>query len=156
MIDSLPVLSPVVNRLYELVQQGPTDFEITILPSATNVESEGDNDNDDQQVLLSLDQSLVLVEGKYLGMDGRSLPWITRAIRKDYKNIKKAILSMNENENKNLLLQQLYQVTLCLMLVNPDHSTAWADRRRCLLGLSLDWALELEFVTLLMTQHSKA
>jgi hypothetical protein len=137
-------VSPVVDRLYGLIQSGPTDFEITILPSSST-------SDDDQADKLSIEASLVLMEGKYLGLDARSLPWITHTIRKDYKTLKKEGLPESEDLLKNLLM-----TTQCLMLVNPDHSTAWADRRRCLLALSGDWNLELKFINLLMTQHSKA
>lgn len=68
----------------------------------------------------------------------------------------------------------LRTVTSCLLLVNPDHSTAWADRRRAVHGLlegseateaeaevrrgdnARWWHQELDFLDLLMTQHSKA
>ena len=154
--------SVVVEKLSGFLQQGPTDFEITILPTATtNVESK----------MLSIDDSIVLVDGKHLGLDARSLPWITREIRRDYKRIKQQQLQhplCTTTNNPELLLQ----VTSCLLLVNPDHATAWADRRRCTLTLTQNekedtqnvtdkgdhtyWHQELKFLNLLMTQHSKA
>lgn len=139
-------VSPVVEKLHDLVQSNAMEFEITILPSASIT-------NDDPKHQLSLAESVVLMEGKYLGLDARSLPWITRTIRKDYKTIKKNGFPELDDD---LSLRKLLMITQCLMLVNPDHSTAWADRRRCLLALSGDWYQELKFINLLMTQHSKA
>ena len=157
-------LSPVVQKLHEYVQEGPTDFEITILPTVMTNEMETDE--------LGLDESLVLMEGQFLGMDARSLPWMTRVIRKDYKALKKAMLiaaaadeesstsasssgAMSEIKN-NALHSQILMATNALMLVNPDHSTAWGDRRRALIATSGDWVREMQFLNLLMTQHSKA
>ncbi|CAJ1967566.1 unnamed protein product [Cylindrotheca closterium] len=162
-------LSAVVQKLHDYVQQGPTDFEITILPTVMTKEMETDE--------LSLDESLVLMEGQFLGMDARSLPWMTRVIRKDYKALKKkAILldaaagaaandgsstsaSSMTDVNNNALHHhhsQILMATNALMLVNPDHSTAWGDRRRALIATSGDWVREMQFLNLLMTQHSKA
>ncbi len=95
-----------------------------------------------------------------------------------------------------VLWTALHRTTSCLLLVNPYHATAWADRRRALhvlAGLTLEegrpdiggrptksaaapsvpagapsshhhdddrrrrrWEDELDFLDLLMTQHSKA
>mmetsp|Transcript_41126 Transcript_41126/g.99097 ORF Transcript_41126/g.99097 Transcript_41126/m.99097 type:complete len:161 (+) Transcript_41126:35-517(+) len=155
-------LSPVVQTLHEYVQEGPTDFEITILPTVMTNEMETDE--------LSLEESLVLMEGQFLGMDARSLPWMTRVIRKDYKTLKKTLLSAAAANNADettsasagnttdihALHSQILMATNALMLVNPDHSTAWGDRRRALIATSGDWVREMQFLNLLMTQHSKA
>jgi hypothetical protein len=148
-MPSLSPLSPVVNKLHELVLIGPTHFEITILPLSKA--------NDESTTELSLEDSLIVVQDKFLGMDARSLPWITRAVRKDYRRVKENLASSDYTAPSSLLIhKQLLKITTCLMLVNPDHSTAWADRRRCLIQLSNDWNFELDFVNLLMSQHSKA
>lgn len=153
-------LSPVVQKLHDYVQKGPTEFEITILPTVTTNEMETDE--------LSLEESVVLVEG-HLGMDARSLPWMTAVIRKDYKSFKKTLLKASvaasdesstsaskAAEDVDALHSQILIVTNALMLVNPDHSTAWGDRRRAIIATSGDWVREMQFLNLLMTQHSKA
>ena len=133
--------SKVVRLFSGLLAQKPTQYEITILP---------DHESYDGTPLL--ETSLVLVEGRYLGLDARSLPYITKEIRQDY-NLQKQRFGCT-----NALLSSLS----CLLLVNPDHATAWADRRRSLLQsfhISNDhgiWNDELQYINLLMTQHSKA
>lgn len=153
-------LSPIVQKLHDYVQKSPTEFEITILPTVTTNKMETDE--------LSLEESVVLVEG-HLGMDARSLPWMTAVIRKDYKSLKKSLLKASASasdesstsaskaaEDINALHSQIQMATNALMLVNPDHSTAWGDRRRALIVTSGDWVREMQFLNLLMTQHSKA
>jgi len=60
------------------------------------------------------------------------------------------------------LTSRILDTISCLLLVCPDHSTAWADRRRALLGDDasvIDECFlqrELDFCNLLFTQHSKA
>jgi len=133
--------SKVVGRLSELLARKPTQFEVTILPDhASYVGSP------------SLETSLVLVEGRYLGLDARSLPCITKEIRQEY----------NLQKQRFGCTKALLSILSCLLLVNPDHATAWADRRRSLLQsfhISNDngiWHDELRYINLLMTQHSKA
>jgi hypothetical protein len=136
----MPALSPVVERLSGFLDQQPTDFEITILSGS-----------DETKRQLSVDESIVL-HGQHLGLEARSLPWLTQAIRQDYKRLR------NSKESGILLT-----ITSCLLLVNPDHATAWADRRRCLLKQQQEqsnngggWKNELKYLNLLLTQHSKA
>jgi hypothetical protein len=139
--------SKVVLHFCGLLAQKPTQFEITILPTSSD-RSESDG-------ALSLEESLVLVEGTYLGLDAKSLPYITKEIRQDYKQRK-------ERSHVSGHTDGLLSTLSCLLLVNPDHATAWADRRRCLLKssrISQDhklWNEELHYINLLMTQHSKA
>lgn len=159
-------LPPVIERLSGFLNQGPTTFEITILPIQST---------EDER--LSVDDSIVLVEGQHLGMDARSLPWITREIRQCYKLQKRQLRQQQQDstttikkkkKNEDIAsFRNLLTVTSCLLLVNPDHATAWADRRRSLLHFGGDddnyddkyddcWRRELTFLNLLMTQHSKA
>jgi hypothetical protein len=149
----MPSLDPVVAKLSGYLQEGPIHFEITILPSNNN---NNNNDTNDEDKPLTLEESLVLIEGQHLGLDARSLPWMTRDIRQAYWQCRRAHLANNTPSQEDGLLT----VTSCLLLVNPDHATAWADRRRCLLLLGNDdkhsWPSELAFLNLLMTQHSKA
>jgi hypothetical protein len=139
----MPALSPVVERLSGFLEQQPTDFEITILSGS-----------DETKRRLSVDESIVL-HGQHLGLEARSLPWLTQAIRQDYKRLR------NSTKESGMLL---LTVTSCLLLVNPDHATAWADRRRCLVNQQQQqqgnngggWKNELKYLNLLLTQHSKA
>lgn len=143
-------LSDVVNLLSTFLEERPTEFAITILPIHRE-------ENIDEENKLALEESIVLVEKKYLGLDARSLPWITRTIRKDYRNLKRYVApAVITDVSKR---QKLFMATSCLLLVNPDHATAWADRRRCLLMTKENhdrWQDEIQFLNLLMTQHSKA
>jgi len=78
------------------------------------------------------------------------------------------------------LEERLWQVTKCLLLLCPDHATAWSDRKRIIFRMQgrknkgsmatenveksnvsdmdeLDlWQREIQFLNLLFTQHSKA
>jgi hypothetical protein len=142
-------LSKVVLHFSGLLAMKPTRFEITILPGGSPSNEDG---------TLKLEDSLVLAEGTHLGLDARSLPYITKAIRQDYKQHKHRWYGASGNRDDAALLSTLS----CLLLVNPDHATAWADRRRSLLQhflISKDhsiWNEELQYINLLMTQHSKA
>lgn len=153
MVD-LAVESPVVRKLASLLAERPSNYEITILPTSSASTEER----------LSLEESLLLIEGEHLGLDARSLPWMTQEIRACYKQLRKEV-GLKEP-------QTILAVTACLLLVNPDHATTWADRRRSLLrivdhqqktvdnddgdSISKLWRDELKFVNLLTTQHSKA
>ena len=151
--------SAVVDRLSSLLAQGPTHFEISILSGDSGCA------DDSKAKILPLDESLVLVDGRYLGLDARSLPSMTREIRQQYKRLKLSLDSDSSGGEDSTTWSRAFLNTLsCLLLVNPDHATAWADRRRCLLQSyemsenesNLVWTKELDFVNLLMTQHSKA
>lgn len=165
----------VVTKLSSLLEQGPIHFEITILPGLSSSSANDEDDEDPKkspQLVLSLAESLSLVEGRYLGLDVRSLPWMTQEIRQTYRQQKKLFTGTHNDDTESAALRNvtlsLMQTIDCLLLVNPDHATAWADRRRCLLRLvvkqstkegrcsSMFWKKELDFVNLLMTQHSKA
>jgi hypothetical protein len=145
--------SPVVQRLVGLLKQEPTDFEITILYSDLPQRKPASIEDVD------LEQSILLAEG-HLGLDARAFPFLVREIRNDYKQCKQG-----KETNHELMMDS----TACLLLVNPDHATGWADRRRSLLRLSNSdtnnssndgpicwWRREHSYLNLLMTQHSKA
>lgn len=144
------ISSSLVTHLCRLLTQNPSQFEITILPVVSLSEDDGGGGSSSAQ--LSLEDSIMLVEETYLGLDARSLPWMTREIREEYRKQK------HKGEHSEIFLSTLS----CLLLVNPDHATAWADRRRCLLQISGEneshpcWRQELQYINLLMTQHSKA
>lgn len=146
--------SPVVQRLVGLLKQEPTDFEITILYSDLPKRKPASIEDVD------LEQSILLAEG-HLGLDARAFPFLVREIRKDYKQYKQ--------KGKETNHERMVDITACLLLVNPDHSTGWADRRRSLLRLSSSsdkhsskdgpifwWRQEHSYLNLLMSQHSKA
>jgi hypothetical protein len=150
--------SPVVQRLVDLLKQEPTDFEITILCLPEELAKQPKSD------LPNLEHVILLAEG-HLGLDATAFPFLVREIRNDYKQYKK----QGTKTNPELMVD----ITACLLLVNPDHATGWADRRRSLLRLSSNsatnnsskddggrsccwWRREHSYLNLLMTQHSKA
>jgi hypothetical protein len=166
----------VVNRIFVFLDQNPSDFAITILSGGNDDKGIAENLS-----VSSLLESVVLVDGKHLGLDARKLPWVTRLLRQAYKAQKSRILQhqlkkTNSEEEWRVNWKNLYTTTSCLLLVNPDHSTVWADRRRSVLGMMMlpstydvnplcenstqqiikIWSSELDFLDLLVTQHSKA
>jgi hypothetical protein len=156
--------SPVIQRLTNLLKEEPTHFEITILSSSVSSEEEGANEKNSAGRAALLIVSIVQHE-RHLGLDARALPWMTREIKQEYKALRKRFTSGSKasetKEQSSSRQMMMLDATACLLLVNPDHATAWADRRRSLLHLetslnSFCWTKELAFVNLLMTQHSKA
>jgi len=181
-------VSQVVIHFSKLLIQKPTQFEITILPTEELEEIPSSRPvkttTEIPMTISLLEKSLVLVDGTYLGLDARCLPIMTREIRQEYQKLRKQQqqqqqqnLISNNDDGQSLLLM----VLSCLLLVNPDHCTAWADRRRILTkcyqerrrrrlhdgsnsSSSSDddddcdeiWMEELQYINLLMTQHSKA
>lgn len=129
---------PVVQRFMELLDQRPTEFDIAILS-----EKESENVQD----------AIVLQSDTFLGVNALNLPYLARDVRHDYWECRKK-------------KETLENVTKCLLLLCPDHATAWADRRRHLLRLLDDTTSskqrqealrdELDFLNLLMTKHTKA
>jgi hypothetical protein len=117
----------------------------------------------------------------HLGLEARNLPIIARVLRKAYRQAKKK----NQNASSPLSAaekEELFHIASCLLLIQPDHATAWADRRRYLLSLQNHeiqtlafgfqrdndeeenekdalcflWSQELDYLDILVTQHSKA
>jgi hypothetical protein len=159
--------SPVIQRLTSFLKEEPADFEIAILSSNVSSEEEGANENNNSITgrAALLEVSIVQHE-RHLGLDARALPWMTREIKQEYKALRKMFktsgkASETKEQSSSRQMMMMIDATACLLLVNPDHATAWADRRRSLLHLetflnSFCWKKELAFVNLLMTQHSKA
>mmetsp|Transcript_11302 Transcript_11302/g.26874 ORF Transcript_11302/g.26874 Transcript_11302/m.26874 type:complete len:704 (+) Transcript_11302:1-2112(+) len=170
----------IIDLFHQFLVQSPSDFSITILPSTVPVEN-ATTKSSETEPLLSLDYSIVFVDG-HLGLDARSLPWITRELRKAYKKLRqdkhvhqysRDLDDDDNDETKSVgaaaAASKIIKTTECLLLVNPDHSTVWADRRRALLR-TLDnsctqksndrqwgvWKNEIQFLDLLFSQHSKA
>ena len=75
-------LSAVVDKMSGFLQEGPTAFYASnnYLYSCTTSTS---NER------LTIDESIVLIDGKHLGLDARSLPWVTWEIRYDCRQCRK-------------------------------------------------------------------
>jgi Protein prenyltransferase alpha subunit repeat len=153
--------SLLVDRLSELLDTNPTDFDITILPPRTTTQAEEGDD------------PWILQEG-HLGINATDLAWLARDFRHAYRMACRRQKNNNkddkDNDKDDLML---LKVTRCLLLLCPDHATAWADRKRALLKLQENhpqqsssqqqqqqhqqkWNKELQFLNLLMTRHTKA
>ncbi len=101
----------------------------------------------------------------HLGIHAPHLPMLARDFRTEYFSLRCILRNCVDSDKianipEWLFLRKL-DATTCLLLVCPDHSTAWADRRRVLLGGgdSIDEVTlgrEFDFLNLLFTQHSKA
>lgn len=201
----------LIKRMFGFLEQSPSDFAITILPPVTmlpgtateeeRVRQTGGNTvpSSSLESLSSehrslIESSIVLVHesrdtGKsigHLGLEARSVPMMARILRKSYRRAKK-------NQNKPFPTAadkaELFRIISCLLLIQPDHATAWADRRRYLLSrqshdvqlptpsafdfssdngdeeddeedekdlLCFLWSQELDYLDVLVTQHSKA
>eukprot|EP00797_Seminavis_robusta_P005670 Sro1378_g267590.4 (307) ;mRNA; f:1690-2611 len=119
-----------LDQLWELLCLNPKEFDIAILRSP--------DDN--------TKNPFVLQEG-HLGLHAGDLPWLARDFRTAYRTAR-----LQDCDS-------VLKVTSCLLLVCPDHATAWADRKRALLSVQCHedlWTRELDFVNLLMTRHTKA
>ena len=147
----------------------------------------------------------------HLGLDARHLPRIARILRRAYFRAKEKEQQQQQQQtgstpvsvsssttapapscSETTPTKELFRITSCLLLIQPDHATAWADRRRCLLSLRytlgagkdddddetitktetdtrsgdtnqkaekaspFPWHQELDYLDLLVTQHSKA
>jgi hypothetical protein len=197
----------LIKRIVGFLKQRPSDFAITILPppeiispepAAAKEEEETIHRTSGERVSSSssleslssehrslLETSIVLMHDNpedifnspsHLGLEARNLPKIAGVLRRAYRQAKKknqtasSPLSRAERE-------ELFHITSCLLLIQPDHATAWADRRRYLLSLDfyeiqtlafdlnlkdeIDalcflWSQELDYLDILVTQHSKA
>ncbi len=156
-------VSLLIKRIIGFLEQKPSDFAITILPpiptalkkvrTLDDVEGEGsqalNEDNVTSKSLESLsiehrsllESSIVLMHEPgntskpigHLGLEAQKLPLIARILRKAYRQAKKKI--QNTSATSVAEKEELFHITSCLLLIQPDHATAWADRRRCLLLL---------------------
>lgn len=154
----------LIQRIVRFLEQKPSDFAITIIPPmppvlekqnmGETVDGKGDesNNNGNEQDSLSsdslsteqrslLESCVVLMHepgssGKpvgHLGLEAQHLPQIARILRKTYRQVKKKYQTASDPSQTET--EALFHVTSCLLLIQPDHATAWADRRRCLLFL---------------------
>jgi len=157
-----------VSVLAHLVKEEPkpTGLEIAIL----HIEEDNGGDLD------TYPTNAFAKVGVHLGINGSDLPRLARDFQREYKSLRSlfkaedyCMLDHTEEgadlyrENWRPLITRIRDATTCLLLVCPDNSTAWADRRRVVLNLTADenhavgiYKEELTFINLLFTQHSKA
>ena len=145
--------SESISILIHLIQSQPraTELNITILPI-----SESSNDN--QQP--SYPHRSYMKEGPHLGIHATDLPFLAKDFRTEYFSLR-ALQSQSKSKSQSKLQtinldQRIMDASTCLLLVCPDHATAWADRRRILLKQEDDFGDEILFLDFLFTQHSKA
>lgn len=146
--------SSLVSELAGLLKDTPIpkELEVTILPC--------ENDED-------VNTSSFMKEGVHLGIHAPNVPKLARAFRKIYYSLRN--VAFDSIDSKNDSMDNLMDCISCLLLLCPDHATAWADRRRCLLKrvsalekksvtacMLIFWIAELGYITMLFTQHSKA
>lgn len=152
----LPEDSVYIVELAELLKSEPLpkELELTILPF--------DEEND-------AETSSFMKEGVHLGIHAPNVPKLAREFRQVYYSLRNAAFESIDGENQNVV-DKLMDCISCLLLLCPDHATAWADRRRVLLKLEsgrtkqvdafparvLFWKAELGYMNMLFTQHSKA
>ena len=214
--------SLLIKRIVGFLQQRPTDFAITILPppemfAAGIVAAEAIDDEErfrktsgesisslssdslsnerrsllETSIVLMYEPEDVAKSSGHLGLEARHLPMLARVLRKAYRRVKKK--HRTEASRSPAEYEELFHLTSCLLLIQPDHATVWADRRRCMLALehheikSIDpltfdfsegnaegngedddgeegeqeelcflWSRELDYLDVLVTQHSKA
>jgi hypothetical protein len=147
----------------------PKELEITILPFPLDY-----NDNEDNDTGTATNQSSFMKEGIHLGIHAPHVPKLAREFRKEYYTCRstRAIIKTETDTERGLDPdpKQLMDCISCLLLLCPDHATAWADRRRLLISqenqilesstlqsrLFTFWEAEIGYLNMLYTQHSKA
>ncbi len=148
----------------------PKELEITILPL---------NSEDDPTCFMK--------EGVHLGIHAPKVGKIAKEFRSEYYSCRRkkpqdgygadsgAVVSTNVNAlampKTEAEEATLMDCTSCLLLLCPDHATAWSDRRRLLLqkfrlipenqpdtllSRFQFWKFEIGYLNMLYTQHSKA
>jgi hypothetical protein len=151
-------LTQLINLLTN-DQPNPIQLEITILPDRTYKDNNHDDNNDDDS------DYYFLKDGIHLGIHAPNLPTLARIFRKDYYSLRKSLLPfILRNDHENDEIQRLWEATSGLLLLCPDHATAWSDRKRMLIfftkrkdmGNHSLWKEEIEYLNLLFSQHSKA
>ena len=153
---NLPADSVYILELAELLKSEPLpkELEVTILPF---------DEEDDAET------SSFMKEGVHLGIHAPNVPKLAREFRQVYYSLRNAAFESIDGEYQNVV-DNLMDCISCLLLLCPDHATAWADRRRVLLKREsgrtkqgdtfparvLFWKVELGYMNMLFTQHSKA
>ncbi len=156
--------SPLTQLITLLINEepNPTQLEITILPDRIYK----DNDHDDNNDKNDHDDSdyYFLKDGIHLGIHAPNLPTLARIFRKEYYSLRKSLLPfiLRKDRGNDEIIQKLWEATSGLLLLCPDHATAWSDRKRILLFFNGKndndslWKQEIEYLNLLCSQHSKA
>lgn len=154
-ISSTDTISLLADLLWQ--EPLPKELEITILPFPENDE---------------IDASSFIKDGIHLGIHAPHVPQIASDIRSAYRKYRSTILLQDGNGGRDIpddIVCKYMDCISCLLLLCPDHATAWADRRRLLQlryrtlkdasvnydGLSF-WDNEIRYMNLLFTQHSKS
>ena len=89
----------------------------------------------------------VVVVDDQLGLSAKQVKPLFRYVSRRYKELRHAA----ERDAEEVL-----SVTRGLLMVSPDHSDAWALRRRLILAGKLDPAAEVRFLRALFSKHGKA
>ena len=124
----------------------PIDLSVTVLRA--------DEDDEDEWPRRAFAK-----EGAHLGVHAGDVPRLLREFRDYHLELRR-----RRRRDGNDDVDSMLDATACHLLLCPDQSTAWADRRRVLLlsGVSNSDVSnqylenELAFLDLLFTQHSKA
>ena len=144
-----------VMALSSLLRQEPLpkELEVTILPFP---------DDDDEKSFMK--------DGIHLGIHAPHVPKLAREFRKLYYSLRHLAIGLPSESSDQKDESHLLDCISCLLLLCPDHATAWADRKRLLQSCwrrqievmsNLDsqmtfWKDELRYMNMLFTQHSKA
>lgn len=160
--NTSPQLPKCMQKLCELLSEDPypTDFQITILRV-------DDDDDDDASESEDKFVPLFIKDGTHLGIHAGDLPRFVGIVRKFYYGLrqKRRLGAFGDTADSSFSSKTFDELvmasTTCLLLCCPDHSTAWADRKRvleCNAGSNIQDMIcnETRFGNLLFTQHSKA
>jgi len=161
--NTSPQLPKCMQKLCELLSEDPypTDFQITILRVDDDDDDAATDESDDKFV------PLFIKDGTHLGFHAGDLPRFVGIVRKFYYDLRQkrrlgAFGDTVDSSFSSKIFDELVMAsTTCLLLCCPDHSTAWADRKRvleCNADSIIDDMIcnETRFGNLLFTQHSKA
>uniref|UniRef100_A0A7S3V647 Uncharacterized protein n=1 Tax=Chaetoceros debilis TaxID=122233 RepID=A0A7S3V647_9STRA len=151
-----------ISILTGLLQQSPgaKELEITYLPLPDDI----------------YESVSFLKDGIHLGIHAPHVPQLAREFRKSYYGLrKKLMMHANSKSGDEKSFGLLMGSISCLLLLCPDHASAWSDRKRLLLhrldelkasscvrdtnnsaDYSTIWEGEMSYLDLLFTQHSKA
>lgn len=150
-----------ISVLTSLLEQNPgaKELEITYLPLPDDI---GESVS-------------FLKDGIHLGIHAPHVPQLAREFRKSYYGLRRNLMHANRMSGDEKSFELLMGSISCLLLLCPDHASAWSDRKRILLyrldklkaspclgdaNNSADyltiWEGEMRYLDMLFTQHSKA
>ena len=170
-----------VKALIHLLNQKPPsqNLEITILPL------DDDDDFDDEDATR---KTSFLKDGIHFGIHAPHIPRMAREFRTEYHALRRTssggvsnvtTTKHHDDQDGSSLLEdttcrksiRFQEAITCLLLLCPDHATAWADRRHLLRKAyekqetakdggqeqrGVWFQEEIQFLDFLFTQHSKA